>query len=220
MSLSGGNAAGLWPTPRSEDSESAGNHPNATDSLTGATGMWPTASAHDGRRPGADVHSTQGANLNWEAALWTTPTVQDSGKATKRLREDHQNNLTADVEAWATPTSRDWKGSYSDEAMVRKDGKSRMDQVESQAIHLIDYSLLSRQAPRTLLDGEPSSPNAPTSRRQLNPAFVEWLMGWPEGWTSLVPRGSGSPETESCHWRRHMRSELSRLGWTVPDDNC
>lgn len=31
-----------WPTPRSADSEACGNHPNATDSLTGATRNWGT----------------------------------------------------------------------------------------------------------------------------------------------------------------------------------
>ena len=37
----------LWPSPRSEDSESCGNHPDATDSLTGATKLWTTPQAHD-----------------------------------------------------------------------------------------------------------------------------------------------------------------------------
>jgi hypothetical protein len=34
-------------------------------------------------------------------------------------------------------------------------------------------------------DGQPSSESAPTSRRRLNPRFVEWLMGFPIGWTEL-----------------------------------
>src|SRR5271166_6485360 len=34
------SASSLWPTARSEDSESCGNHPGATDSLTGATRNW------------------------------------------------------------------------------------------------------------------------------------------------------------------------------------
>lgn len=35
-------ASATWPTPRCEDSEACGNHPGATDSLTGATRNWPT----------------------------------------------------------------------------------------------------------------------------------------------------------------------------------
>jgi len=186
--------------------------------LDGAAAQWMTPSANEDAAGTVDGQMQR--MLTHQAAQWMTPTVQDAGKATKRLRDEHQNNLTAEVEAWATPTSRDWKGSYSDEAMVRKDGKSRMDQVESQAIHLIDYSLLSRQALQTGSDGQPSSGSAPTSRRQLNPVFVEWLMGWPTGMTSLAPLGSGSPGMGLCHWWQLMRSELSQLGWTVPGDNC
>lgn len=36
-----------WPTPRSEDAESCGNHPEATDSLTGATKQWGTPTGRD-----------------------------------------------------------------------------------------------------------------------------------------------------------------------------
>ncbi|HET6495344.1 MAG TPA: hypothetical protein VFH61_08280, partial [Thermoleophilia bacterium] len=38
---------------------------------------WPTPMANDGRRPGPDLHSTQGGNLNREAAQWATPTSRD-----------------------------------------------------------------------------------------------------------------------------------------------
>jgi hypothetical protein len=40
----------------------------------------------------------------------------------------------------------------------------------------------------------------------LNPAFTDWIMGWPMGWTA--PQ---RPVTEWSHWLRHMRSELSKL---------
>jgi hypothetical protein len=64
-------------------------------------------------------------------------------------------------------------------------------------------------APETPTLGEPSSPDAPTSRRQLNPEFVEWLMGWPEGWTAFA-----CSETALCLWRQRMRSALS--GMSLP----
>ncbi len=34
-------------------------------------------------------------------------------------------------------------------------------------------------------DGQTSSQASPTSRRPLNPRFVEWLMGFPIGWSEL-----------------------------------
>ena len=46
-----------------------------TASLEHAVKFWPTPNAHDGRRPGPDVHSTQGGNLSRDAllALGITP---------------------------------------------------------------------------------------------------------------------------------------------------
>jgi hypothetical protein len=102
----------MWSTARAEDGENCGNHPQATDSLTGATRNWPTPSAHeagtlnqsdaggppqnlavtartwstpsahDGRRPGSDATSTQGMNLKRDAERWPTPNVPNGGRTT------------------------------------------------------------------------------------------------------------------------------------------
>jgi hypothetical protein len=42
--------------------------------------------------------------------------------------------------------------------------------------------------------------------KRLNPLFVEWLMGWPPGWTDFEPVAM-----EWSRWWQLMRSELSRL---------
>lgn len=55
------------------------------------------------------------------------------------------------------------------------------------------------------------------SRKRLNPRFVEWLMGWPTGWTS---RSSvGWPNFAfwamvSSRWSRHMRGLFWKWLWT------
>lgn len=101
-------------------------------------------------------------------------------------------NLKRDVETWGTPRASDWKdGAHPGDAPTN--------------------GYLSRQVLRTPLAGRPSSSDDPTSHPRLNPLFVEWLMGWPEGWTSLAPIDCGSPETAWSRWWLRMRCELSRL---------
>jgi hypothetical protein len=45
----------------------------------------------------------------------------------------------------------------------------------------------------------------------LNPAFVEWLMGWPIGWTDC-----GCAEMEFTRWQQDMRGLLSTLCSRTP----
>lgn len=43
-------------------------------------------------------------------------------------------------------------------------------------------------------------------KAKLNPLFVEWLMGFPLGWTDFAPVG-----TEWYRWKRRMRSLLFEI---------
>jgi hypothetical protein len=70
------------------------------------------------------------------------------------------------VRLWPTPTKSDHKGSAPQ--MLRSDGKMRGDR--------LDYA--TERTP----DGQPTG-------GQLNPTWVEWLMGWPPEWTDLKPLG-------------------------------
>lgn len=60
------------------------------------------------------------------------------------------------------------------------------------------------------IGGTPSSANTGESRGgergRLAPPFVEWLMGWPIGWTDC-----DLPATAGFLWWAHMRSALSQL---------
>ncbi|OHV81639.1 hypothetical protein LCM4573_21390 [Rhizobium sp. LCM 4573] len=49
-------------------------------------------------------------------------------------------------------------------------------------------------------------------RRSLNPLFVEWLMGWPPGWTLAAWTDFACSETELSHFKQRMRSALLQLG--------
>jgi hypothetical protein len=89
--------------------------------------------------------------------LWPTPTVCGNYNR-KGLSKTSGDGLATAVSKWPTPTVRIWKG--GGRKMIRDDGKSRED--------MLDW-LVEQNGGR------------------LNPTWVEWLMGWPLGWTDLKP---------------------------------
>jgi len=116
------------------------------------------------------------------SGFWPTPTASDTEGGIARDVEEKDGSFSrrnakgerwgvklrdavAHTEKmWPTPTKSDHKGSGP--TMVRKDGKLRGDR--------LDYA--TERNP----DGSPTG-------GQLNPTWVEWLMGWPLGWTDLKP---------------------------------
>jgi hypothetical protein len=91
-----------------------------------------------------------------------TPTVQDGGKATKKWRETRQNNLTALVfnphKLIPTHAAADSKGAPKNRFMGSPTYKANL----SEAIRFSE-----------------------SSQTQINPQFLEQLMGFPVGWTEL-----------------------------------
>jgi hypothetical protein len=66
-----------WPSPRAEDLESAGNHPEAIDSLTGATRHWQTPAVDSFRCRSGDRKAEKG--LDQQARKWRTPDAPSGG---------------------------------------------------------------------------------------------------------------------------------------------
>lgn len=200
---------GDWPAPNTPsggpNTKSTATHTGGLD-LDGAVLMWPTPDA--GVRTGFNRSESEGATnrplLAEAAKMWPTPRAEDS-EATGAHR-GMPDTLNAAAGLWTTPAARATKGAYSPGALTRRDGKSRMDLLDNQAVYFQPF----RPAASTPSDGGRSSASTRTSRRRLNPDFAEWLMGWPIGWT--VP-GSPLPETEWSRWWRHMRGSLYELGW-------
>ena len=117
------------------------------------------------------------------SGLWLTPRASDTGRVESvetfqgrmnrkngRGRGEHcAGSLAAQVanqKTWPTPTRRDYKGANTPEGLTRADGKSRMDMLPNAVAYC---GTQTRQ------------------KGQLNPDWVEWLMGWPIGWTDLKP---------------------------------
>ena len=81
-----------------------------------------------------------------------------------------------------------------------------MDQLSNFVAHSSHLAQLTPDGPPSCESG-PASPQPSTKR--LNPAFGEWLMGWPVGWTIAEPSASSASETAS--WRFALQQQLSCL---------
>jgi hypothetical protein len=164
--------------------------PRAQEAKHGEPTDWEMQTDHEGTKFSLRVQVAK------REQNWPTPTVQDSNKATKKWRENHQNNLTAAAfnphKIYPTPTARDCKGGYKTESLTRKDGKSRAHDA----------------LPNAVIDGK----GVETVTGHLNPDWVEWLMGWPVGWTSM----DAITELNWRDWSIDPADELQTETWSTP----
>lgn len=185
--LTGEKESGFWPTPNcrpeKEGIDSVERRIERGDkvqisliaSVQKAENFWPTPATWGF----AAVGQIQGLIRNCESIeeaeamagsfakrvrdRWPTPQVADSNKATKRWRDDHQNNLTAAVFNWPTP--------------VKSDSQNRRPTANWNGGDLPSQVWIN--------EGGLEDPKKPPVK--LNPDWVEWLMGWPIGWSSTEP---------------------------------
>ena len=166
--------ARMWPTAVVSQAGYAGGNGGTT--LIDAATAWATPLKAEAER-GRGVFQRGNPTLKGQAEMWVSPTAHDGRRPGPDVGSTQRGNLKRQAELWPTPLSRDY----------------RSDDVEHKATH--GSPPLSRLVARMAEPGDESLESAPTSRRRLNPLFVEWLMGWPEGWTSLDRPGSGFSET-------------------------
>ena len=201
------DAITTWPTPRAADSESCGNHPEATDSLTGATRLWTTPNVPNRGKESKESTrgSKTGVDLQTQADMWQTPRAGENEETpetyqarrmrmTPADRPGETGTLSLQVGSWPTPKGRDHKGQSQRGEHGLGDALANMAENTCQS---------SRLDPQTGTHGSESSKQT----RRLNPRFVTFLMGWP----LIVGIGSERWETAWSVWRQRMRTELSRL---------
>ena len=154
----------LWPTPSVNGNHNyAGASPTSGDGLDTAVkkslGMWPTpkgSAANYGRPRDNDRGDLQAAVL-----AWPTPQARDhrTGQP-KRVGDPARHggwNLNDWAAMWPTPRASDGAGASS---------HGRTWSTTDHNLHTVMREL-----------GETEAGG------QLNPTWVEWLMGYPEGWT-------------------------------------
>lgn len=100
---------------------------------------------------------------------WPTPTTADA--YTDNLKSSQQSDgsmhsvsLAQAVQMYPTPTARDYRSNMKLETVDRRAEESSRGVSLSEFVQRVDRS-----------------------NGRLNPDWVEWLMGWPIGWTALNP---------------------------------
>jgi DNA (cytosine-5)-methyltransferase 1 len=165
-------------------------------------GLWPTPQHHDhnkgeSKRVGRFGTKHGGRNLNDWAVHWPTPTSRDwkDGNAAFLYRGTVPVNhmLGRAVHVWPTPTVGDAKSRQ----VFRQGGTSLWGMVKKYPTPKArDGRTLKGARDRPGSTGGPSlaqvTLNAGHTSGYLNPAFVEWLLGFPIGWTDLKPSATRS----------------------------
>ena len=161
-----GSGSWLMPTPTTNPeapnhgSNSKGPHNLKEVALTGWKPgmMWPTPAASDGQRGGTITDKMTGQSL---PQMVNTPAK------------------------WPTPISQDAKHSG-----YAQSGPGKADKLSYAVVRDLWPTPTAHNAKETNAPSE-SQRNTPTLAAQaggtLNPTWVEWLMGWPLGWTDLKP---------------------------------
>jgi hypothetical protein len=214
--------AALWPTPDaaiSNDGEQPetffarrdrvrvdlGNGNGMGIPLAMAAKTWPTPTANDWKGSGPTLErkdgQMRGDRLDYATEqLWSTPRASDAEKGGPNQSFSAGGvPLPAQASQWMTPRSHE-AGQYQ---YSRGDKTNPVATLTGQALAI--YSPLALVTVKT---GKPHS----SERRSLNPLFVEWLMGWPPGWTLLASTDFGCSETALSVWKARMRSALWQLG--------
>jgi len=116
-------------------------------------GLWPTPTADKDRTTN---YNQGGMSLGYAARQWPTPTVKGNYNKASYAGKSGDGLATA-VQKWPTPTARDHKDSGNQEKLAKHAHKKRL--------------------------GCSVAASNPQGHGSLNPNWVEWLMGFPIGWT-------------------------------------
>jgi hypothetical protein len=144
------------------------------------------------------------------AAIWRTPTASDDGR--KATAASHQVMLANQARLASFLLDR---GIYLAGSRCLEDGPTSPPSVPERemwptpAASVVDIDTMERNTSAGYVrqaQKEAGSPYLARVSGVLNPAFVEWLMGWPIGWTDCASAATGF-----TRWRQDMRGLLSTL---------
>jgi hypothetical protein len=173
-----------------------------TNSLNAQVWQTPTAQDANGRTYHNQRDGSKRASLLGQITMWPTPCANETGEKPEKLMERMKKygrtgskvhmKLSTKVQTGPTPAARDCKGANSREhCETNGTGRKHMDQLAN-VVAYPDLRFATPQA-RDFRTGSTERWDNPERSRnlndqiggQLNPTWVEWLMGWPLFWTTL-----------------------------------
>jgi len=174
----------LWRTP---DGVGTGGPRNRQDSIGDGHQVTIAEQAEHWQTPASDSFRSRSGDrkdemgLDQQARFFPTPAARDYRTPNRKSYQDRSGTLKGEqlqnfVEhSWPTPNTKDANSAarHTTTTGVMHPGTTLTD--ASRQFH-------SLPAP-AIPDGQRSSGSGPISRRRLNPRFVEWLMGFPPGWS-------------------------------------
>lgn len=134
-------------------------------------------------KAGPDRWRANKETLDGQPRMWKTPIASDAANRQFYHNSRGEPNLSGMVQMWPTPHAEDYKGS----------GLAFSKSAEHDRIHRNLKGCVMYPTPRAQsATGASEAPNrqgAPDLQTVcgglLNPTWVEWLMGFPIGWTEL-----------------------------------
>ena len=186
--LTSGNESGSWPTIRSTDGERGGRG-DLIQAIRGNPNShyktWPTPHGFspDGRTNGPSGNEL-GRAVN--RSMWQTPVADDAVDRKKgKMNSRGEPKLSAQVKLWPTPTVC---GNYNKAGLTAKSGDGLATAVKMWGTPRASDGMKGklRDIPadkncRARLEDQVAQKEG--AGGSLSPTWVEWLMGWPLGWT-------------------------------------
>lgn len=190
----------MWPTPKAS---TRGGCPSERErkspDLSAAVKMWPTPKANE-----TGCYQMSGKNrdrktltLTGAVKMYNTPTAQDAKNSTLPESQINRDSLVGDVmrEMFVTPQARDYRtGQASRWEDAEHRSRNLNDQVAMYPTPTTgaglcggtgNYQQLKRLEKNGTITEEERKSMSQGNGGQLNPDWVEWLMGFPVGWTEI-----------------------------------
>lgn len=180
-----------WPTPTVNGNYNrAGLSDRSGDGLATAVNKWPTPRASDSERGGRGelLHMAKGSETprgplpsdapTSDADTNDPPMMTEADALFTFFGETTPSDATAEL-LWPTPQARDWKSGN-----VSANTQAKNSRPLSEAVWATPTSHPRTHTPRQVDHGAQLANQVGGT---LNPTWVEWLMGFPLGWTDLEP---------------------------------